>query len=298
MDINRLPQRPFSWREASDLGFTRKQITQFVEGQQLVRVLKGVYQSRSLANSVATRIQAASLVLRPGLVVSDRLAAWVYGVDAYDWAERLWLPPIETVAAPDGSRMRHEGCRGRRRELLSSDITTIDGVRLTTPLRTALDLGADLRPRGALAALDGFMRVCDVQRDDMLAELPKFWGRRGVIQLRRLVELADPRAESPPESWTRMDMVDAGLPVPELQIWVDDRYRIDLGYEEAKVGAEFDGVEDHSTPEQVAHDLSRRQWLASRGWTIVVVRKSDFTSEAVARWTGEIRQALRMPGTT
>jgi len=54
-------------------------------------------------------------------------------------------------------------------------------------------------------------------RADMLAALPRYGRRRGVAQLRELVPLADPRSESPRESWLRIEIHDAGLPIPNLQ---------------------------------------------------------------------------------
>lgn len=70
------------------------------------------------------------------------------------------------------------------------------GVRVTTPLRTALDLGCLLRAREAIAALDAFARLHGIPTALLTAELPRFKRRRGVRQLRTLVPLVDGRAES------------------------------------------------------------------------------------------------------
>jgi hypothetical protein len=141
--------------------------------------------------------------------------------------------------------------------------------------------------------------VCGVTREQMLAELPRYFRRRGVVQLRQLVPLADPRAESPGESWVRISIVDAGLPAPEPQCSVHDEYgepvfRLDLAYPLSKVSIEYDGREYHQSLQRREHDRLRREWLEQRGWTVIVVCKDDFTPEALASWLGELRTGLRV----
>ena len=136
---------------------------------------------------------------------------------------------------------------------------TIDRVAVTTPLRTALDLGCNLRRRDALAALDQFMGTHGLTREEYAAAAGRYFRRRGVVQLRQLIPLADPRAESPRESWTRLAIIDAGLPCPELQVWIEidgvRSIRLDLAYPRHRIVVEYDGEELHDqTPEQREHD--------------------------------------------
>ena len=177
-----------------------------------------------------------------------------------------------------------------------ADIVTLHGVRVTTVLRTTLDLGCKLRRRHALASMDGLLRVGGLTADDLRPELARFWGRRGVVQLRDLVERADPDAESPGESWLRLAIVDAGLPKPVSQYWVRvsgvDVYRLDLAYPRLRVCAEYDGEETHSDADQRAYDDRRREWLRDRGWTVIVVRHADLFGESLDRWLGELRAAI------
>ena len=72
-------------------------------------------------------------------------------------------------------------------------------------------------------------------------------------------------------------------------------YRLDLAYRHARVAVEYDGWDTHErTPEQRAHDRARRQWLRDTGWTVIVVRRGDFSGNAPERWLGELRFALRL----
>jgi hypothetical protein len=132
----------------------------------------------------------------------------------------------------------------------------------------------------------------------MRRSLPRYFRRRGVIQLRQLIPLADPRAESAGESWTRLEIVDAGLPAPQPQYWVSvggrPTYRLDLAYPHAKVAVEYDGREFHEGDARRIADERRRRWLRRNGWTVIVVDKDSFSPDALAAWLGELRSALRL----
>jgi hypothetical protein len=296
--ITSLPARPFTWQQATALGITRKALQSLIDNRQIVRVLHGVYQPANLASTAALRVEAAGLVVSPFVVVCDRLAAWVYGIEAFSIAELEGLPAIDTCVPPDMTRVRRKGCKGCRRDLAPGDVVVLNGVQITRDLRTALDLGCGLGRRDALAALDGFMRVRGLTRADFEAELPRFASRRGVVQLRNLIPLADARAESPGESWTRMAILDAGLPAPELQysVRVEGRelYRLDMAYVRERVVVEYDGVRFHGSPEQREYDRVRRQWLRAHGWSIIVVHKESFTGDALMAWTEQLRRMLWM----
>ena len=187
-------------------------------------------------------------------------------------------------------------CAGGTRDLRPGDWTVIDGVRVTTPIRTAMDLGCKLDRRRGLAAMDALMRAYDFTVDDMMRMLPRYFRRRGVRRLRTIVGLADPRAESPPESWVRLEIVDRGLPLPALQHWVRidgvPTYRLDLAYPHARVAVEYDGDEFHTTPEQRESDRLRRERLRELGWTIIVLTKADFAPDRADAWVRRLREAL------
>lgn len=261
-------------------------------------MLRGVYRPRRVADSLAVRCQAAALVMRPFGVVCDRTAAWLHGVDTFDVRELEQLPPLDTFVLRGHSRTRRTGCRGGSRDLTPRDVERVHGVLTTTALRTALDLACSLSERDGVACLDGFMRVCGITREQMEEQLPRYRRRRGVLKLRRLIPLATPLAESPGESWMRMAMIQAGLPMPQPQYWVLDegrkRYRLDLAYVLAKIAIEYDGRKYHSTKGERAKDERRRKWLRDHGWTVIVVTKDSFTFDEWMAWTREISTAYRL----
>jgi hypothetical protein len=298
MDIEDFPVEPFTTAAARGLGIGRKRLDAALRDGLIRRVLHGVYLRSDQPDTVETRVACAALVIAPGSVLRDRTAAWVHGIDVLTYAEHDLLPPIEACVPRFHAPSDRCGVDGGTRDLSTGDVMTIRGVRVTTPLRTALDLGCHLRRRDALAALDQLMRCHDLSREQLRREAVRFFRRRGVVQLRRLIPLADPRAESPRESWTRLEIIDAGLPCPQPQYWIEvdgvPTYRLDLAYPRLRVAVEYDGDEFHQrTEEQKRHDAERRAWLEQRGWTVIVVRNGDFTGAGLERWLSELRAALR-----
>ena len=100
-----------------------------------------------------------------------------------------------------------------------------------------------------------------------------------VGMVRGLLALADPRAESPPESWLRWVCHNAGLPPPEPQFWVECAhgrwFRLDLAWPEFRLGLEYDGVEFH-TGRALTNDRARHNALAAQGWTVLSVTAPMF----------------------
>jgi hypothetical protein len=294
------PDQPFTCNDAKRLGISRYRLDAALANHEIRRVLTGVFVRAEVPDSNGLRALAAALVISPYSVACDRTAAWLHGVDVMNYRELDLLPPLETFVLRGHRRTDRPECRGGSRDLRPEDICVVGGVRATTPLRTALDLGCALSRRRALAALDAFMRVHGITHADMKRLLPRYFRRRGVVQLRQLVPIADGRAESSGESWTRLAILDACLPAPEPQYWVlvegRPTYRLDLAYPRAKVAVEYDGREFHEADEQREADAKRRKWLRDHGWTVIVVDKDSFTAEALEAWLGELRAALRLAG--
>lgn len=293
-----LPEGPFTYRDAREAGWSRKRLETAIRNGVVRRVLHGVYVSCDALDTIELRVGALALVVSPHSVVCDRTAAWLHGIDVFGYGDQELLPDVETCVYRHRSRTDRAGVDGRTRDLLPQDVMVIRGVTVTTPLRTALDLGCGLGRHRALGALDQFMRAHGITYSEMNGELPRFFRRRGVVQLRELVPLADPRAESLRESWVRLDIHDAGLPCPELQYWIEidgvPTYRLDHAYPKLRVAVEYDGEEFHRrTEEQRRRDLERRTWLRDHGWTVIVIDKDDLTGVDADAWIRELRAALR-----
>ena len=269
---------PFRISTAQEAGCTRRALSVMVADGLLRRPLHGVYAASQAPDSIAFRAKALGLVIPECAVVTDRAAGWLHGMPVLRRGAHLAAPSIEVCHTTD-TRCRRSGADGHRRGLLARDIVVVQDVRVTTALRTSLDLGRLTWRYDALSALDAAIRI-GVDHDEMLTEIGRFKGYRGVRQLRWLAPLADPRAESPPESALRLHWHEAGLPWPDTQIWIRDRgvpvYRLDVGKLEVRYAAEYDGVEFHSEQDDQEYDAERRDWIRrDQAWTIDVFDKDD-----------------------
>ncbi|WGL53406.1 DUF559 domain-containing protein [Nocardioides sp. BP30] len=279
------------------LGIARHTFYRRARAGDYRQVLTGVWVERDQPVDLQVRAAALARVVGPGQVVVDRSAAWLHGIDVFEYAEPGGVPMLETCARPGRTRSRRRELEGGIRDLAEEDVERVEGVAVTTPLRTAADLGARLRRREAYAALNEFGRLHGVGKQDLRTLVRRFRRRRGVVQLRELIELIEPRVESPRESWVLLTLIDAGLPMPEPQWWIDvdgvPTYRLDFAWPSRRVCVEYDGQEAHGTAEHRRADEVRRAWLREHGWTVIVVRLGDFSPDRVDSWTDELRRALR-----
>lgn len=294
----RFPDEPFTPRTARGLGISRKRLAAAVQNREVRKLFRGCYLRADIELTTMTRARAIGLVANPDSVICDRTAAWLHGVSTFDFAELDADPPLEAYVLRGQEPTERPECDGGTRDLLPCDWMMIEGVRVTTPVRTAMDLGCKLSRRNALAAMDALARAHGFGVAEMTRLLPRYFRRRGVIQLRQLVPLVDARAESQSESWVRLEIEDRGLPTPTPQHWIVvdgvPTYRLDLAYPHARVAIEYDGEEFHSGAEARRRDAVRREWLRQHGWTVIVLTKESFTEEAIMEWIGEIRCALRL----
>ena len=98
--------------------------------------------------------------------------------------------------------------------------------------------------------------------------------------------MIDAGAQSPRESWLRMVLVDAGLPRPQTQIRVSDVYQtafIDMGWEELRIGVEYNGDHHRSDRHQFVKDIGRYEMLSGLGWQIIRVVKEHGRAYIVER---------------
>jgi very-short-patch-repair endonuclease len=272
--------RPFTTADALSVGISAKTLRRLVREGTVRRLMAGVYVDSAAEETPELRAQAMVHVIDDNAVVCDRSAAWLHGVDVLGPEGLSSVPRLEVYRTGGQNRTRRTQCRGGKRTLSPDDVERVRGVPVTTPLRTAMDLGRFLRRYEAIGALDALMRVGGLTADDLRRELFRFRGARGVVQLRGLIERADPRSESMAESRLRLEMSDNGLPEPEVQ-WVirNERgnvlYRLDLAYPDLMLAIEYDGRDFHTSPADRERDRRRREHLRRMGWTVLVLQAAD-----------------------
>jgi hypothetical protein len=174
-----------------------------------------------------------------------------------------------------------------------------NGMALTTPARTAFDLGRRKSLQEAVIRIDALARATELKIADVDLLVERHRGVRGIVQLRRALELVDGGSESPWETRTRLVLVSAGLPSLRTQIPVFDGghviARIDMGWEEFLVGVEFDGAQHWTDPGQRTWDIDRLAILEALGWRIVRV-SADLLRSRPAVLIARVTDALRSAG--
>jgi hypothetical protein len=199
-------------------------------------------------------------------VLSGYSAAEVLGASCGPWDA-----PAE-VTVPHRGQRSPAGLLVHRAHLFPGEIKQVDGLQVTSPVRTAYDLArrGDLVER--VVAVDRLANVHGFSPDLLLHFSARNRGTRGNELVPHVLAYADRRAESPMETRLRMLIMQSGLPRPQVQ-WVvpDERtrtvVRLDLAWPELMIGIEYEG-EGHTEPEQVLRDVSRYTGLVDKGWRI------------------------------
>lgn len=212
--------------------------------------------------------------------------------------------PVHVSTFGRGALPRVEGVTRHRADARTSTTVVNHGIRIATPATTWASLGALSLPR--LVALgDFFCRLWrpgvgrrDVGRaslatiDDLRGAIDS--GRRvGVTRLRQAIELIREDSWSPRESMVRVELVDSGLPEPELNVDIFDAFGrflgcVDMAYRKQRVIVEYHGTIHSAT---YAKDVERIAALRAAGWTVIEVTAALLKNpdELVRR----VRQALR-----
>lgn len=255
------------------------------------RLFRGVYIDRDAELTAAVRAKAAWLWTGRRGIVAGFSAAALHG--------SKWVDDRRVVELIHANHHRPAGMQLHRDTVASDEIETIGGLTVTTPTRTALDLGCWYPTMTAVAGIDALAGATEIKAADVELLARRYAGRRGVGRARRAVDLFDAGAQSPKESWLRVVMIEAGLPRPQTQIRVFDEFGsvfayLDMGWEEIKVAVEYDGEQHRSDRRQYTWDLRRLETLERLGWIVVRVVAGDRPGDIVHRVRAA--RARRVPG--
>jgi hypothetical protein len=240
--------------------------------------------------------------------VTRALAAWLWsgrtatvaGLSAAALHRTAWIDDWLPAELNRRSRDKARGIILHSDTLDDDETSECDGIRLTRPARTAFDLGRRKGLVTAVVRLDALMRATGLKVADVELLAERHRGMRGLVQLRQALLMADGGAESPYETKTRLVLVGSGLPRPQTQIevlnvWGAVMARIDMGWEEWKVGVEFDGAQHWTDPAQRTRDIDRLAELETRGWTIIRV-SADMLWHRPHVVVARVRRALLAAG--
>ena len=251
-------------------------------------VFPNIYLPIHATPTLRLRSEAAWLWSRWRGVIAGLAAAALHGADWIDQDE-----PVELIW-----RNQHApaGILTRNYRVGPDEVTRIDGLPVTTLVRTAFDLARRPPPGNAIARLDALMRAERFSPDGVLLLAKRHAGTRGLRQLGMILPRVDAGAASPKETWLRLLLTDMGLPTPETQIPVLADYRIvavlDMGWPQFKVAVEYDGDQHRTSRRQYVRDLRRLKALEKLGWIVIRVIAEDKRDDIISK----VREALRQRG--
>jgi very-short-patch-repair endonuclease len=231
-----------------------------VKSQRLKRVHNGVYLVGAVMPPLA-REMAAVLACGAGAALSHRSAAAIWKLLPYPANTTIEV----TTPRADRGRSRR-GIRVHRAVLQRDEVTRRDGIPITTPARTILDLASGVRARELEQAVAQAERRHLASRTKLLALLARYSRRAGSRALRELLERAERPAFTRSEAEERLlDLIRrAELPAPEVNVQLDG-IEVDFLWREQGLVVEVDGFEFHSTRADHQRDHRRDSELLATG---------------------------------
>jgi hypothetical protein len=231
-----LKEGPFNLVEARSAGLTRRQL----QGTSWRRISVEQYAWAGLRDALELILAAVHSRLPAEAAFSGGTAAWLHGLDTSP------CDPVEAVV-PDGCGVSaRAGIAVSRANLAQGEVVVRRGLPTTSALSTVFDLGSRLPLIEAVVAVDMALKDGLVALPDLHRWTAEHCRSKGIRQFRRVVELAEPLAESAMETRLRLLLVQAGLPQPQAQVPLRDDHgrflgRADLYYPTHRLALEYDG---------------------------------------------------------
>lgn len=220
--------------------------------------------------------------LGPSVAVSGPAAAALHGMPVV-LPSSTSLPRSETSGR--ARRPSHKkGDIQHRSPLAQNEVRHVGGMSLTSHARTLADIAANHPVVTALAIADHLLRNRLLDRADMERALANHPSRRTRELDPSVPAFASRHAESPGESWCRLELYRAGLPTPCEQVRICDDSgtfigRVDFAWPELGIILEFDGAVKYKENGSKAlfQEKRREDALRALGWTVVRCVWSDLS---------------------
>ncbi|HEU0190455.1 MAG TPA: hypothetical protein VFR17_04180, partial [Mycobacterium sp.] len=177
-------------------------------------IYRGVYVPVRAEPTLRDRTVGAWLSSGRQAVIAGAAASALHGAQ--------WVDDDIDIELVSDSTRPQRGLKVRDETLAPDEVTRRSCLPVTTPARTAYDLGRHLPRDRAVARMDALARATPFATEDVLLVAKCHSRARGLRRLRTALDLVDAGAASPKETWLRLVLIDAGLPRPATQIMVYD----------------------------------------------------------------------------
>ena len=246
-----------------------------VKRRRLERIARAAYRVRGLDGPRAD-VVAAVLGFGPFAVASHGTAGEVHGYVEHRGARIA-------ASAWRGHPRQRDGAVLHRVPLPPDERVTCDGVPVTSPARTLLDLAAILPNRALEQAVARGLRSDDLGHDDLVALTHRYPRRPGTPRLRALLGVDVPPAMTRSEAEELfLALVRSGqLPHPQVNSVIHG-FEADFYWRDAGVVVEIDGLAYHATRDAQQRDRHRDSSLGAAGIRVLRFTWADLTARPTA----------------
>jgi very-short-patch-repair endonuclease len=290
-------------RDAVTSGWSDGELARQTRAGGLYRVRRGAYVGGELPDRAVDRhrllIQATLGGLRLPGVVSHQSAAVLLGMPL--WGVRL--DRVHITRRPRAWNDSSGVLRCHVARMRDDEVVLLDGIEVTNPVRTALDLARSLPHEAAVVVLDAALHEKLISAEQLALRLPDILGTPRSRSAARSIAFADERSGSVGESRSRIVLAGLGLAPSALQFVVqtpDGGFvaRTDFAWEEARLIGEFDGrvkygrlLRPGQHPGDAVFEEKRREdAIRDEGWGVVRWTWSDIPRPD--RMGSRVRRAL------
>lgn len=253
-----------------EAGRTSREVERRLASGELRRLHRGVYLLGHLREGLEpdrARAMAAVLACGAGALASHWHAAWLLELAPRPHG----ASPVDVRLPPDRGRIRRPGIRVHASAILRpTDATAVDGVPVTSPLRTIEDLAAAADPRALERVVARAERNGAVTPDDLRALAERRRGRPGAARLLALVAREGGPAflRSALEERFRDFLADTGLPAPLFNATVLGR-EVDYFWARERLIVELDGYRWHRSRPSHSRDRKRDGDFVAHGYRVL-----------------------------
>ena len=239
---------------------------------------------------------------------------WPYSAASHATAFSVWQMPgfhpqgespgIHISRRAGHTMPRRRGAIGHETNLLDEEVCAIEGLWITTRVRTWLDVSRLMSVDELTVVADHLLRVPRPELegrvepyatvDGLESMLHRHKGTPGIRKARLALEAARVGSDSAPETRLRLAILRAGLPEPRLNpvllLGAGIHRQPDMAFEEYRVAVEYEGA-SHSLPDQVVRDISREEDFTRGGWIQVRLSKRHMEAGGAVA-VAKVRTAL------
>ncbi|MFP5351141.1 MAG: type IV toxin-antitoxin system AbiEi family antitoxin domain-containing protein [Actinomycetota bacterium] len=262
--------------EALECGMSPSAVRRRVETGRWICLHRGVYRLREVEPSWQQALMAGCRWAGPTAAASHRAAARLHGLG-------LDFAPTELVLdrrkkAPPSLKVHFTDA------FPACDVICVQGIPVTTPSRTLIDLGAVTSEAVVERALESALRQGLTSVWHLIGRLDELGkpGRNGVAAIRSVLRARDPRLAptgSELESMLSVLIGRSHLPAPERQFNISDADgfigRTDFAYPAQFLVLEVQSARWHLEKDRWLSDMERRNRLMLLGWRILEIPWQD-----------------------